>query len=310
MILDLNNDKRVHGIIVQSPIEASSSPLSSLNGIGNQNDNDNDRNYQSSVYELISPEKDIDGLHPINQGKLFNVSSPLPLLIPCTAKGIMKLLEYYNIAINGKVAVIIGRSQIVGLPISHLLNRANATIIQCHSHTKNISDYVRMADILICAIGKPNYIKSEWLSFKTAVIDVGINCKFNKQERGKFDLISLFAHFNLILNILISFSPVNSLDVNGKIVGDVEEEQKESKELKENENFNSHYIHYNEKINIHKNVYNRVWAKSPVPGGVGPMTVAMLIDNLWLAFKNQFLNNLPFDHPIRLNLTSKNSNNK
>jgi len=167
----LNNDNKVHGIIVQSPIET-------LDSQSSQNSNSNSNN-QLNVYELISPEKDIDGLHPLNQGKLFNNSSPLPLLIPCTAKGIMKLLEHYNIAIHGKVAVIIGRSQIVGLPISHLLNRANATTIQCHSHTKNIVDYIKMADILVCAIGKANYIKLDWLSCKTTIIDVGINCNNN-----------------------------------------------------------------------------------------------------------------------------------
>ena len=162
----------------------------------------------------ISPSKDIDCLTDISLGKFY--SSNNPVLAPCTAQGIIDLLDYYNIPIEGKHAVVVGRSNIVGKPIAHLLTCRNATVTVCHSKTPNLSEFTKRADILVVAIGKANFIKEDMVKEGAVVIDVGIN-----------------------------------RDENGKLCGDVD--------------FNS--------------VIDKVSAITPVPGGVGPMTVAELLKN-------------------------------
>lgn len=162
----------------------------------------------------ISPSKDIDCLTDISLGKFY--ASNNPTLAPCTAQGIIDILDYYNIPIEGKHAVVVGRSNIVGKPIAHLLTCRNATVTVCHSKTPNLSEFTKRADILVVAIGKANFIKGDMVKEGAVVIDVGIN-----------------------------------RDENGKLCGDVD--------------FNS--------------VVDKVSAITPVPGGVGPMTVAELLKN-------------------------------
>lgn len=195
LIVELNKDEEVDGIMVQLPLP-----------------NHIDEKY---VLENINPEKDVDGLTSTNLGKLFKNDSTA--IAPATAKGIMKLLEDYMIQIEGTNAVVIGRSDIVGLPTAAMLQNENATVTVCHSHTKNLKEICKMADILVVGIGKPEYIDMEYVKEKSIVIDVGTN--------------------------------KNS---DGKLVGDV--------------NFNS--------------VKDIVEYITPVPGGVGPMTIACLLDNL------------------------------
>ncbi len=162
----------------------------------------------------IPPSKDADCLTDEALGRFY--SSNNPDIAPCTAQGIIDLLDYYNIPIEGKRAVVVGRSNIVGKPIAHLLTCRNATVTVCHSKTPNLSEYTKQADILVVAIGKPKYITSDMVKDDAVVIDVGIN-----------------------------------RDENGKLCGDVDFEQ----------------------------VAPIVSAITPVPGGVGPMTVAELLKN-------------------------------
>lgn len=192
-VSELNNDPKVHGILVQLPLPKHLD--------------------EELVLETISPEKDVDGFHPFNAGRLIVGK---PLFQPCTPFGIMKLLEDTGVDLEGKEAVVIGRSNIVGKPIALMLLQKNATVTICHSRTLNLQEKIRKADILIAAIGKPHMIKGEWIKQGAVVIDVGIN----------------------------------RLD-NGKLVGDVEFEAASQK---------ASFI-------------------TPVPGGVGPMTIAMLMHN-------------------------------
>ena len=193
LIGELNNDKEIDGILVQLPLPA---------GIDS-----------TKVLEHIDPEKDVDGFHPYNVGRLCQ---RIPKLRSCTPKGIMTLLERYNIAIRGKHAVIVGASNIVGRPMTLELLLAGATTTTCHRFTTDLESHVRQADILIIAVGKPNFIPGDWIKEGATIIDVGIN----------------------------------RLD-NGKLVGDVEYDVAREK---------ARHI-------------------TPVPGGVGPMTVATLIEN-------------------------------
>ena len=206
---ELNNDDTVSGILVQLPLPKHI-------------------NYQQ-IIGAISPKKDVDGFHPENVGWL---SIGEPRFIPCTPKGIMKLLEYYNIELSGKNIVVIGRSNIVGRPISILtsLNEkgANGTCTLCHSRTKNLENYTTTADVIVSAIGIPNFLKGEMIKSGSILVDVGINRVVANNERG-YD-----------------------------IVGDVD--------------WNS--------------VINKVSAITPVPGGVGPMTIAMLVENTIEAAEN------------------------
>jgi len=192
LIDSLNNDNSIHGILVQLPLPGHIDEM--------------------RVLKRINHEKDVDGFHPINVGKLVVGEDTF---IPCTPHGIIKLLEHEDIDIEGKKAVVIGRSNIVGKPISMLLLQKNATVTICHSRTKNLKEVTKEADILIAAIGKPKFVTSDMVKPGAVVIDVGIN------------------------------------RVDDKIVGDVDFE----------------------------GVKDVVGSMTPVPGGVGPMTIAMLIYN-------------------------------
>lgn len=201
LIEKLNEDKNIHGILLQSPVPKQIDI--------------------NKAFRTIRPEKDVDGFHPMNVGNLVIGED---CFISCTPFGVMKLLEEYNIEIEGKNAVILGRSNIVGKPMVQCLLAKNATITVCHSKTKEIQDIVKNADIIISAIGKPHFVTSDMIKNNAVVIDVGIN----RLE-------------------------------DGSIVGDVEFETVSTK---------ASYI-------------------TPVPGGVGPMTIAMLLTNVVKAAKNQ-----------------------
>ncbi|PSV24679.1 MULTISPECIES: bifunctional methylenetetrahydrofolate dehydrogenase/methenyltetrahydrofolate cyclohydrolase FolD [unclassified Photobacterium] len=197
LIDELNLDPTIDGILVQLPLPAGMD--------------------STRILERIDPEKDVDGFHPYNVGRL---SQRIPKLRSCTPKGIMTLLERYNIPVRGKEAIIVGASNIVGRPMTLELLLAGATTTTCHRFTQDLESHVRRADILVVAVGKPNFIPGAWIKEGATVIDVGIN----------------------------------RLD-NGKLCGDVE------------------FDIANQKA---KHI-------TPVPGGVGPMTVATLIENTMLA---------------------------
>ena len=152
IIEDLNKDNTVDGILIQSPVP--------------------DRFNINEFFEKISFYKDVDGFNPINVGR---ISLGMDGYIPCTALGIMQLLKYYNISVNGKHAVIVGRSNIVGKPIARLLLQEDATVTICHSKTVDIKKYTKTADILIVAVGKEKFIKEDMIKDNAIVIDVGIN---------------------------------------------------------------------------------------------------------------------------------------
>ena len=202
LVEELNADDRFHGILVQFPLPKA---------IDNQ-----------TVLLAIDPNKDVDGFHPVNFGLL---TAGIPRFIPCTPKGILRILEHYNIETDGKNVVIVGRSNIIGRPMSILLslkrNPGNATVTLCHTHTNNQKEITRSADILISATGVPGSISDQDISNDTVVIDVGINRVEDDSEKGY------------------------------TLVGDVD--------------FNS--------------VVQKASALTPVPGGVGPMTIAMLVEN-------------------------------
>lgn len=199
LIEKLNQNENIHGILLQSPIPKKLDI--------------------NRAFEKISPSKDVDGFNPVNVGKLaLNKDT----FISCTPYGIMKMFEEYNIDLAGKHAVIVGRSNIVGKPLIQCILNKNATVTICHSKTKNLSKHTVEADVLVSAIGKPNFITADMVKDNSIVIDVGIN----RTE-------------------------------DGKIVGDVDFENVEKK---------TSYI-------------------TPVPGGVGPMTIAMLINNVIKAAK-------------------------
>ena len=199
LINELNNDDQVNGILVQLPLP---SHISS-----------------KTILVSINPQKDVDGFHLENVGRLVTGNA---LFKPCTPAGIIKLLDEYKIEIEGKNAVIIGRSNIVGKPVSFLLLERNATVTICHSRTKDLPSITRSADILIAAIGKPNFVSLDMVKNNAVVIDVGIN------------------------------------RLDGKLVGDVD----------------------------FASVSKQASLITPVPGGVGPMTIAMLMENTLQAFKN------------------------
>ena len=207
IIEDLNANSKFHGILVQMPLPEH---------INSQN-----------IINSINPAKDVDGFHPENVGWL---SIGKPRFIPCTPKGIMRIFSHYNIDLSGKDIVVIGRSNIVGRPMSILVssNNANGTCTICHSRTKNINDYSRNADIIISAIGVPNFLTSEMIKENSIIIDVGINRIDSDNEKGY------------------------------KIVGDAD----------------------------YDSVFDKVSKITPVPGGVGPMTIAMLVENTIEAAEN------------------------
>ena len=212
LINQLNIDKNINGILVQLPLPKT------IN--------------EEIVLNSIIPEKDADGFHPLNVGKLsISQKNDEKLLIPCTPYGCLLLLRELNINLAGKNAVVIGRSNIVGKPMSQLLLKESCTITTVHSKTVNIESICRNADILVAAIGRPEFVRKNWVKEGAIVIDVGINrIKINEEK--------------------------------SKLVGDV----------------------------LFSEVENIVSAITPVPGGVGPMTIACLLRNTTIAFKNS--NNL------------------
>ena len=205
----LNSDNSVHGILVQSPLPE---------GIN-----------ESLVTDAISPQKDVDGFHKMNLGRLVQGDSSG--LLPCTPAGIMKILESSDIDLSGKNALVIGRSRIVGMPMSILLAQRgiDATVTIAHSRTKNLQDICREADLVVAAIGRPEFVKSEWIKPGATVIDVGINRVKDSSRKSGY-----------------------------RLVGDVDSDAS----------------------NVAGNI-------TPVPGGVGPMTIAMLMSNTIMATENQ-----------------------
>lgn len=162
----LNSNAKIHGILVQLPlpeqIQAS----------------------EAEILERIDPKKDVDGFHPVNAGRLATGQEQL---VPCTPMGCIRMLELAGIEIAGKHAVVIGRSNIVGKPMMHLLLARHATVTICHSRTKNLAEITRQADILVVAIGRPNFVTAEMVKPGAAVIDVGINRIAPKKLTGDVD---------------------------------------------------------------------------------------------------------------------------
>ena len=200
LIDKLNNDNTVDGILCQLPVPKHID--------------------ENKVLDAISPEKDVDGFHPVNVGKLV---AGKECFLPCTPAGVIEMLKSAGIDMNGKHCVIVGRSNIVGKPAALLMLQNNATVTVCHSRTRNLKEMLLQADIIIAAIGKPNFITADMVKPGAAVIDVGIN----RLE-------------------------------NGKLCGDVD--------------FDA--------------VKDIAGAITPVPGGVGPMTIAMLMKNTVKAYEN------------------------
>ena len=212
LINHLNNNEDVDGILVQLPLPKK------IN--------------EESILNSIAPEKDADGFHPLNVGKLsISHKNDENLMIPCTPYGCLLLLREIDIELAGKNAVVIGRSNIVGKPMAQLLLKESCTVTTVHSKTQNIEDICKKADILIAAIGKPEFVDKTWVKEGAIIIDVGIN-------RVKIN------------------------DEKSKLVGDV----------------------------LFSDVENRVSAISPVPGGVGPMTIACLLRNTTISCKNRLIN--------------------
>ncbi|WP_028844497.1 bifunctional methylenetetrahydrofolate dehydrogenase/methenyltetrahydrofolate cyclohydrolase FolD [Thermodesulfovibrio thiophilus] len=201
LIEELNNNQRINGILIQLPLP------SHLD--------------QNAILEKISPFKDVDGFTPYCLGRLLTDN---PLFIPCTPKGVLKMFDEYKIALEGKHAVVVGRSIIVGKPLSLLLLRKNATVSICHSRTRNLTEITKKADILCVAIGKERFISADMIKEGAVVIDIGIN-----------------------------------VTDTGRVVGDIDFDEVKKK---------ASYI-------------------TPVPGGVGPMTIAMLMENTVIAAKLQ-----------------------
>ena len=201
-IKELNKDETVSGILVQLPLPKHID--------------------KQKVIETILPSKDVDGFHPENAGLL---SIGKPRFIPCTPKGIMEILKYYKIKLDGKHVVVVGRSNIVGRPISILTSlkgeNSNGTTTICHSGTKDIGNHTKAADVVIVALGVPEFLKENMIKEGAVVIDVGINRLDDASEKGY------------------------------RLVGDVAWEE----------------------------IYKKASAITPVPGGVGPMTIAMLVQN-------------------------------
>lgn len=190
---EIKANEKIHGILVQLPLPKHLD--------------------ETAVINAIPPEKDVDAFHPVNTGKIMIGDYSF---LPCTPAGVMKMLEYENIDVAGKECVVIGRSNIVGKPMSMLLLHANGTVTTCHSRTKNLADVTRRADILVVAIGKANFVTADMVKEGAVVIDVGMN-----------------------------------RNAEGKLCGDVDFE----------------------------NVKEKASAITPVPGGVGVMTITMLLEN-------------------------------
>ena len=207
LVRELNANPAVNGILVQLPLPA---------GVD-----------EEAVLSTISLEKDVDGFHPINIGRL-NMKGRPPLFVPCTPLGCLTLLQGAGVRISGADAVVVGRSNIVGIPMAALLRNHDATVTVCQSRTRDLPAKVRQADIVVAAIGRPEMIRGDWLKPGAVVIDVGINRIEDASKKS-----------------------------GSRLVGDVAFE--EAKEVAS--------------------------AITPVPGGVGPMTIAMLLQNTVTGFK-------------------------
>ena len=203
LIDSLNNDDEIHGILVQLPLPKHID--------------------EQKVINAISPKKDVDAFHPENVGKIMIGEYDF---LPCTPAGVMEILDYYNIEISGKKCVIVGRSNIVGKPQALLLLEKNGTVTICHSRTKDLKEETKQADILVVAIGKPDFVTADMVKEGAVVVDVGINRM-----------------------------------PDGKLHGDVNFEE----------------------------VAPKSYAITPVPGGVGPMTITMLLKNTLTAAKKYIL---------------------
>ncbi len=201
LVRKLNADPKIHGILVQLPLPA---------GLD-----------EESVLNTIDIHKDVDGFHPINIGRLAQKGRE-PLFIPATPSGIMVLLEHSGTKLDGAKAVVLGRSNIVGMPVSLLLVKENSTVTICHSHTKDIPSITREADVLIAAVGRAEFVRGDWIKPGATVIDVGVNRVDDETRKRGY-----------------------------RLVGDVA---------------------FDEAVEV-------AGALTPVPGGVGPMTIAMLLRN-------------------------------
>ncbi len=198
----LNKDDSVHGILVQLPLPSHIS--------------------EKKIIDSINPMKDVDAFHPQNVGRIMLGSYDF---LPCTPAGVMELIKHYNIDVEGKECVVLGRSNIVGKPMAHLLLKTNGTVTVCHSRTKALAEITSRADVLVVAIGKPAFVTADMVKEGATVIDVGIN---RRQD--------------------------------GKLVGDVDFDE----------------------------VSKVAGFITPVPGGVGPMTITMLLKNTLIAAKKKF----------------------
>lgn len=182
-IQQLNDDETVNAILVQLPLPKNIDA--------------------STVINAINPKKDVDGFHYENLGKL--TVNQKPYAVACTARGIVELLNTYNIEISGKNIVVIGRSNIVGTPTARLLQNKNATVTVCHSKTENISQYTKSADIVVCAVGKPKFLKADMVKKNAIIIDVGIN-RIDKED-GSYCLVG-DTDFDNLLPIVSYITPV------------------------------------------------------------------------------------------------------
>ena len=169
-ISELNNDTTVHGIILQLPLPVKFKP------------------FTLEFIEKIDPFKDVDGLHPINKGKLFDY---IEEIVPATPKGIITLLEYYNIELKGKHVVIINRSSLVGKPLIFMFLKRNATVTICHTSTSDLEGHIKKADILIVAIGQPDFITKDKIKEGVVIIDVGTS-RVNGKTRGDVKFEDVF----------------------------------------------------------------------------------------------------------------------
>jgi 5,10-methylene-tetrahydrofolate dehydrogenase/methenyl tetrahydrofolate cyclohydrolase len=201
IVRDLNADSDIHGILVQLPLPPHID--------------------DEEILGAVSLEKDVDGFHPLNIGRL-SMKRRDPLFVPCTPKGCIELLDRSGVTIEGKHAVVLGRSNIVGLPVSMLLLHRNATLTICHSRTRDLPGVVRSADILVAAVGRAEMVQGDWVKPGAVVIDVGVNAVEDANAQKGY-----------------------------RLVGDVAFDQ----------------------------VAQHASAITPVPGGVGPMTIAMLLRN-------------------------------
>lgn len=167
VVQDLNENPEVHGILVQLPLP------SHIN--------------EERILSAISIEKDVDGFHPLNIGKLA-MKGRTPLFVPCTPKGCIELLDRYHVEISGKNAVVIGRSNIVGIPVAMLLLNRNATVTICHSRTKDLKEHLQKADIIVAAVGVANLVKADMIKEGCVIIDVGMNAIDDPNDKRGYHL--------------------------------------------------------------------------------------------------------------------------